>query len=206
LTDTGCYKLTDKSHESDETKKMIRQAIYAVGAGVSLFYLWALYHNNFKYSFTIDRSIEIDATPQNVLSFIVNKENYPLGMVNSWTGIEPEKALKSGEELAVGKIDFKVDLIKLGTIDVTLSHWKVKELPYRFGWVGVMVHKKLFSGDHHFIVSKSEKHEGKTMLIHRENITGLNTPMVRLWHEWTGYINYYTTYLEDVKRKMEQSH
>ncbi|EFC42058.1 predicted protein [Naegleria gruberi] len=177
-----------------------KEIAISLAAAWGLFYSYALYHNDFKLSFLIDRSIVIEnKTPDQVFKYIIDKRNYPLGMVKGLYEIDPANAPTNS--MIVGKTKFKVDLEKLGKTDVVLSHWSPKQYPYQFGWVGVMVHKYIFSGDHYFVVAE-DLDKRNTKLVHREMITGLNTPVVRLWHEWTGYIEYYTTYLQDVKKYM----
>ncbi|KAF0972034.1 hypothetical protein FDP41_009730 [Naegleria fowleri] len=193
---------------------MFKEIAWTAGVGWSLFYIYAWAHNDFKSTFTIERSVEIQDSAERVFSHILNSTNYPLGMVRSWKGIEPEKELlkqlnplleHEENKLKVGETKFQVDLITLGLVDVILSHWSVdthSKQHFKFGWIGTSIHEKNFCGDHQFEVNA--KGPSRCELVHREDISGFSTPLARLFHEWTGYIHYYEKYLREVKAQIEK--
>ena len=117
----------------------------------------------------IETKINIKSNLDTVWKKLVNFENYP-----NWnlfiTKIEGEK--KTGATLSVEisppggqKTIFK---------PIILKYEEKKELR----WVGILLSKHLFSGEHYFQLSLGEN--GTTTLIHGENFTGLLAPLIML--------------------------
>jgi hypothetical protein len=116
----------------------------------------------------IETRIEIHASKQKVWEILMNFENYPTWnpFIRSITGL-PQ--IGSRIEVKIQPVNSKSMIFK----PIVLVNEEEKE----FKWIGSLVVKGIFDGEHCFQLIDSQ--EGFVTFIHREKFNGLLVPFLR---------------------------
>lgn len=156
----------------------------------------------------VESSLIINAPAKIVFQYLINRQNYPIGMVVKWTELQTELDHAFENNLSmerhIGTMPFPVSILTEDNVmNAKLWTWEVSDQTYKFGWKGKTGPDlcPLFTGTHTFKIENiSDKNQ--CILSHSEDFGGLLYPIFMMYLKLSNFSQHFSDFNLIVKERL----
>jgi len=158
----------------------------------------------------VESTQSINRPAQQVFEHLIEKKNYPIGMVEGWGDLQVElttvyasKDPQSATDGILKKMPFPVTILG-DVMNAKLWHWKVTKEEYCFGWKGRMGPSwlPLFTGEHMFEIKAVDDHQSCTIR-HSEKFGGFLGYLFMTYLKFSSFKNHFSEFNKILKQRLE---